>query len=526
MRHAKNDIEESYNKNSKKKKLVIVLLLSYSLLVISFFRQRVNIVNKNGLILDIHIILYVFIGVGIYFFFKIFFSNDLKIEKLFIICVIPIGLSYTLLIPPGLVPDEWVHMQNNFSLASQLTGKEQNGKCTFRGTEIDLLYKEIKEPNIEYYNYIYDNILSMAQNNDYIRTEMNSFELTQLFGYFPSVIGVIVARLFSLGAVTTVYMGRLFNFIFYTLLTYQAIKKIPFGKVMLFAITMLPMVCHQMFTLSYDAVINASSFLCVAYGMFFVYQSKEIQLKDIVLYTLCCILLLANKGSVYAFIIVIPILAKYYNPNGDKVAKKTKIAIFLIALISILLLNYRLITDPSQITAIESTSEGLVPWSGTPSHSIQSLLNDIPRAIQLFLHTFIETGWWYITTMIGSHLGWLNILMPAWMINSWVVILILSSISEKSNVEVFLYEHKLLYFLISIAVVLVVMLAMALAWTPKEYDVIIGVQGRYFIPIIFLLLICLQNSKIYLKENMVKVLLVIIPIMSVISIYNLVPLVL
>lgn len=523
MKHATINNEDSREKNINKSKFCIIFILSIILLW-QFFVHWPESKPSSFYIVYFIIFISLFLGVGYYI--KTLFYDGMKIEKLFLVIIIPLGIIYTLLIPPGMVPDEWVHMQNSFSLASQLTGKEQNGKCTFRSTEIDLLYKEIKEPNIDYYNYIYDNILSMTQNNNYIRTEINSFELTQLFGYFPSVIGVIVARLFNLGAVTTVYMGRLFNFIFYILLTCQAIKKIPFGKVLLFAITMLPMVCHQMFTLSYDAVINASSFLCTAYGLFFVYQSKKIQLKDIVLYTLCCILLLANKGSVYAFIIVIPILAKYYNPNGDKVAKKTKIAIFLIALISILLLNYRLITDTSQITAIESTSEGLVPWSGTPSHSIQSLLNDIPRAIQLFLHTFRETGWWYITTMIGSHLGWLNILMPVWIINSWVVILILSPLSEKSNVEVFLYEHKLLYFLIAIAVVLVVMLAMALAWTPKEYDVIIGVQGRYFIPIIFLLLICLQNSKIYLKENMVKILLVIIPMMSVISIYNLIPLVL
>lgn len=491
-----------------------------------YFSQSSLFNDKATAIKAVHIIIYIFIGIAIWFFCKEIFNTNLKIEKLFIICVIPIGLAYTLLIPPGLVPDEWVHMQNSFSLASQITGKENDGKCTFRATEIELLDKEIKEPNGEYYNYIYDNIISLSQNNDYVTTEINSFGLTQLFGYFPAVFGTIIARILNLSAVTTVYFGRFCNFIFYLIITFQAIKKIPFGKVLMFAITLLPMVCHQMFSLSYDAVINSTSFLCIAYGMFFVYQSKEVQLEDIVLYGFCGILLLANKGSAYAFILVIPILAKYFNPNGDKVAKKTKIVIFLIVLISILLLNYRSITDTSQITAIESTSEGLVPWSGTPSHSIQSLLNDIPGAINLFLNTFNQSGWWYISTAIGSHLGWLNILMPGWIINSWLAILIVSSLSEKSNKEVFTYEHKLLYFLISIAVILIVMLAMALAWTPREYDVILGVQGRYFIPIIFLLLICLQNGKLYLKENMVKVVLVLIPIMSVISIYNLIPLVL
>ena len=133
---------------------------------------------------------------------------------------------------------------------------------------------------------------------------------------------------------------------------------------------------------------------------------------------------------------------------------------------------------------------------------------------------------WYITTAIGGALGWLSILLPNWIINIWLGVLVLSSMSEKSNNDVFTYEHKLLYFLTSFGIILLVMLAMALAWTPMGYATIEGVQGRYFIPIIFLLFICLQNTKLYLKENMIKIVLALIPIMSVISIYNLIPLVL
>ena len=69
------------------------------------------------------------------------------------------------------------------------------------------------------------------------------------------------------------------------------------------------------------------------------------------------------------------------------------------------------------------------------------------------------------------------------------------------------------------------MLAMALAWTPAGYRWIEGVQGRYYIPIIYLLLIWLQNTKIYLRDKAVKIIIISIPIMAMISIYNLIPLV-
>lgn len=524
MRHAREDMKER-NEIDKSKIKYYVTTISTLVLLILFFRQRSVLGYKTSSFIVVHVIIYTFLGMGCYFFIKEILSKNLKIEKLFLICVIPIGVAYTLLVPPGLVPDEWVHMQNDFSLASQMTGKELNGKCTFRESEIELLSKNVTTPNNEYYNYIYNNIISISQNNNYISTGTDSFALTQLFGYFPSVIGTIVARLLNLGVVTTVYLGRLCNFSFYITLSYFALKKIPFGKLLLFAIALLPMTSHQMFSLSYDAVINATAFLCVGYGMFFVYQSNEVQLKDIILYSLCAILLLANKGSAYAFILVIPILAKYFNPNGDKVAKKTKIIIFLIVVISIILLNYRSITDASHITAIESTSEGLVPWSNTPSHTLTSMVNNIPGTLNIFTNTFIQKGWWYICTAIGSQLGWLSIIMPSWIINTWLGLLLIASIAEKSNKEVFTYEHKSLFFLISLAVILVVMLAMALAWTPMDYDVIEGVQGRYYIPIIYLLLICLQNSRVYLRENMTRIIMVMISVMSVVSIYFLIMLV-
>ncbi len=106
------------------------------------------------------------------------------------------------------------------------------------------------------------------------------------------------------------------------------------------------------------------------------------------------------------------------------------------------------------------------------------------------------------------------------------IILIISTFTEKSNNEVFTHEHKILYFFIAATIILIVMLAMALAWTPAGYSTIEGVQGRYYIPIIYLLLIWLQNTKIYLHDKIVKIVTIIIPIMAMISIYNLIPLVL
>lgn len=526
MRHSKVEIVENINVGDRKILKYISIIGAILVILLFYFNQHNILVDKVNSIKNVHSIIYgLFAVIAIILIISIL-KNNYKIERLFLLIIIPIGLIYTLLIPPGIVPDEWTHMHNILTLSSQLMQKESEDKIMMRSDELELYSKQATAPNNDYYDYVYNNIFSLSDNN-YVVTNSGAISLEQLFSYFPAVLGVTMGRILHLGAVTTIYLGRLFNFLFYTVLGFLALKRMPFGKLLLFAVIMLPMACQQMFSLSYDAVINAASFFCIAYGMSFVYQSDKVEKKDIVLYALAGLLLLTIKGSAYAFILVIPILAKYFNPNGYEIAKRTKIIIFVIVIACIVLLNFRSFISTGTTSSLGTVSgENLVPWSGTPSYTLSSLLTDIPGTIMLFINTFIEKGVWYINTAIGSELGWLNILMPTWIINVWIGLLIISSFSEKSNNEVFTYEHKLLYFLIAAAVILVVMLAMALAWTPAGYQWIEGVQGRYYIPIIYLLLIWLQNTKIYLHDKIVKIVTIIIPIMAMISIYNLIPLVL
>lgn len=451
--------------------------------------------------------------------------KDIKFTNIYIILIIPIGIIYTLLIPPGMVPDEWLHMQNVLDLSSQIMRLEDNDKVVIRETENDLYSKQVTTVDKTYYQYVYDNINSMGADNDYVEIDVVNTNFGQIFGYFPAVIGILISRLFHFGGVLTLYVARLFNFSFYVTLTYFALKKIPFGKLAMFCVFMLPMSSHQMCSVSYDSIINASAAFCISYGMFFVYQANKVKLVDLVAYGLSGILLLTIKGSVYAFILIIPILARYFNPNNEKIATKIKVIILLTLVITILLLNYRAITSTNTISTIESVSQSLVPWSGTPSYTLTYFISNIPEAIKLFLNTFIEKGSWYIDTAIGSELGWLNIMMPGWILSWWKGLLIASAFTEEMDNEVLTFRHRSIYLFIALAVILVVMLAMAIAWTPMGYNYIEGVQGRYYIPIVVLLLFLFFNKRFYLNDNIKLILIASIVIMSVLSVLQLATLV-
>ena len=188
MKHAKihrinnmnKKLSDSFIKNNK--------TITITIIIITVFFYFTTLWSIDGLIGFKIIVLGCVMSVLLLGVKEILQKNS-RIEKLFIICVIPIGLIYTLLIPPGIVPDEWAHMQNEFSLSSQLLGKEIDGKVTMRESELNFLSKQVINPAKGYYDFIYNNIIS-TDNSAYIHTEIDSFGITQLFAYFPAVLGI------------------------------------------------------------------------------------------------------------------------------------------------------------------------------------------------------------------------------------------------------------------------------------------------------------------------------------------------
>ena len=518
MKHIAKNKENNFFKE-KKVYIFIVAIIIYIYMIIN---TKNILVDKPMSYTIVYIIVVALLFIMLLKIINYVIENEVKYEKLFLMCVVPLGIVYTLLIPPGIIPDEWTHMRNILSLSSQITGLEQNGHITMRECEYELYSQQVQSVNPEYYNYIYTNLISISNQNNYVTIDNDSIGLDQIFCYFPSVIATLIARLLSFGAITTFYLGRIFNFIFYTIISYFAIKKIPFGKLLLFAIMLLPMTSHQMFSLSYDAVINSSSFACIAYGMYFVYLAEKITFKDVLFYAICGILLLTNKSSTYALILAIPILAKYFNPGNERTALRVKILIIFVLVVIVFLINLQLITDSNQVSDVESVSGGIVSWAGLPSYTVEDILFNPIDSIRLIFNTFIEKGVDYIETAVGSLLGWLDISIAMPIIYTWLGILCITPFSEKSNEEVFTYRHKLLLLGISLITMVLILLGMALIYTPAGYPTIQGVQGRYFIPIIFLLLIPLQNSRIYLNSFINELLLIVIPWLSVITIFDLI----
>ncbi len=172
MRHSKVEIVENTNIGDRKILKYISIIGAILVILLFYFNQRSILIDKVNSFKIIHSIIYgLFIMITIALIISIL-KNNYKLERLFLMIIIPIGLIYTLLIPPGIVPDEWVHMYSAFSLSSQIMQKETNDQVTMKVEEYELYSRQVTIPDDGYYDYVYNNIFSISDNNEYMNIEI------------------------------------------------------------------------------------------------------------------------------------------------------------------------------------------------------------------------------------------------------------------------------------------------------------------------------------------------------------------
>jgi uncharacterized membrane protein len=83
--------------------------------------------------------------------------------------------------------------------------------------------------------------------------------------------------------------------------------------------------------------------------------------------------------------------------------------------------------------------------------------------------------------------------------------------------------NKLLLLLLIIGIIILIWTALYLSYTPVGLNTINGVQARYFIPLLFPLIICFQSSKIKnnISDKVYNILVIAIPaFVLMVSLYN------
>lgn len=419
----------------------------------------------------------------------LFNRKNLKIYQKFIIIATVLGIFYFILTPFGNGTDEVSHFLRVFKISQKYTtlNYEENDLFPLAFSKL-VDYKNNIE--IKYTNYF----------NEFEAFSMNTIEKKDLIGeywntklyspiqYFPQVIGVTAGRIISDNIVVIGMCGRIAGYIFWVALCAYAIKIVPNKKIFFLIICLLPVNLFSAICISGDTVTNAVCTLFIAIIYRKLYLKEKITKKDkFILIFLSCMISLCK--IVYLPFVFLVLLLKIDNFKNKKELMKF---IILLIVISILVGMAWFIIGSINLANSNTASKEQLKFI---------LINPIEYII-IILRTIVSKGDYFIYQLSTGNELMCHAKTTIYPIISYVftVVLLISLFINDDN-EMFEINNikRILVYLIMAGTSFLIVTAIYIQWTSLfgigNY-IILGIQGRYFIPIVTLLIFVINKSKI------------------------------
>lgn len=406
----------------------------------------------------------------------VLFALDVNEVLVMGIIFITLGCVYMWLCPMYMAPDEETHFLRAFEiscgdltspLVPGINGVKQGGNVL---------------PSALAYSSPSDTI-------DWSDTERFVYPNVSLYApvsYLPQATGIKIARFFTDDVSTVFYAGRWGNLLMNTFLCLSALYLMPFCKRILFMVMTFPMAMQEMISLAPDGFTISLSLALTAYIFHVSYSRRDrIRKREISVIAALCMTVSLCK-VVYIVLVLLVFMIPGHKMGTQKKALLLKFSIFGVSVI----LNLIWLKISSGYL-IEFT-----PGVDSPEQ-IQYVLSHIGDFYGIVLRTVIEKGDFFIRSMLGGNMGALSIEITP---SVWIAFLILFLYEVCNQKRLGAIPHRydrLVLALVFLGGAALICASLYVQWTSLENEVIEGIQGRYFIPLIIFpaLLIVYNNDK-------------------------------
>ncbi len=395
------------------------------------------------------------------------FTNKLKPENIFLFLGTLFGLLFMFITPVFQVADEPMHLLRACEVSNLIIHNDKTGDFTkdILPNRKPLLRKNCAQfqefKDIKHYTELFEfkDLNYLHNNSGY------SFIM-----YLPSSVGLKISSFITNNTYIQFYTARFFNLAVWLALTFCAIRITPF-KWQFLICALFPMTIYEGMSISADSVNLGFAFVYIGY-IFSLAYGKNNNVKPFIFLTLISILF---KG-VFLFSLLFLLVPK------TKIQNKYLIFIPLFCagavLQNILSSNsYMLIGDNIDVEARK-----------------QLFFTQPLYVIKLFLNTFLHKACFYLQSSI-FRLGWLEIEPKPVPVLLLYFAYLISSLLDSVKVKI---SDRILIVMFNSAFILLTTVLYFLTYSPLENGIIIGTQGRYFIPLHLTFAAVIQNS---LKTN-------------------------
>lgn len=424
-------------------------------------------------------------------------KRRVSFEKVTIVLILVFGMMYMAIMGPMKIPDEQSHYYAAYRYSNVLLGMDGlSYSVPMRADDAELMtewHDDRKDYSADYSDIMQS---SWTLEND----DLVSFEQDFGYGFDPlsrppqlhiaAAIGITLGRLLSLGAMPTFYLGRITALLFAAFALYVALRILPFGRRSFAAFLLLPSTLMLLASYSYDGPIICLAALLGSVLLRSIYDTEPFGKKEWALIAVLVFLIVPAK-LVYTAIAVLVLFIP-----ATRFASRRQRALFVASIVLLAAGTFLLFKLPSVLNiasspapdAIVSNSSGKTGSEGfEPSYTFSMAISDPAHAIALFIDTVLLNSSRHVQGFFGGVLGWSNFTGP-WYVVIIFVVLVLFAVST-DRIKPIRPSLRLSSGIAFALAVSAIYCSMMFGWITVKDEVIVGIQGRYFLPLFPLLFV-------------------------------------
>ena len=375
--------------------------------------------------------------------------------------------------------DETTHFFRSFSIScgEWLDTISEDGRL---GSYLPDNYEEIVNSTLNAKTFFLNpELWTQKFSDNYVFVENVHMASVLPVNHAVAALGIFIARAVGLPAIGVIIFSRLFPFLFYVACCYFAIKNVNKYKSLFFVASLLPTGIWLAASCSQDPVVNGMTILFISICLKYKFEDSETKVsrRDMVLILLCA----AGIASV-KYLIYTPVLLLFFLIPREKFtvsARRIMIAIALVIVAVFAALQFKLL--------------GMFPFAEwgddiNVKEQIKYMLASPMKAIRNIIEYCVYNARVMISSFSYVADSGVNIVAPI----MGVFAVVAAPLLEKNRYEWNVKEKKItsrLFVFIIVVVVLLVTVALYLGFTPVGADGVNGVQPRYYLSIIVLVMI-------------------------------------
>lgn len=452
----------------------------------------------------------IFLGMGSVFFLVSCRGEQMKLEYLAIVLIMVWGILIGMVLPCGMAPDEKYHYMSSYEYSNRILGTSsydeigENGehiinvrRCDYEKSEDNLL--ETHQLSMNEYRKIAEYDLIDRFNGEMV-ADTSCAGIYPWYKYIPSTIGITFARLVGLGKYGVIFMGRLFNLLFFSFSVFMSIRIIPKGKIEILFFALIPFMTELAGSYSYDAVLNSLVILFVASCLYYIEFPARLRWWSVIVLFILYLWFVRFKGVYIVYVVLLCYaLVKRSMLMTPKCKRRSLIFIGGCGLVVVVAMAYFIYTRNG--AAFFSRNLNIASPTGKPEETFY--LGDFIERPKFMLAVIWDGIHKVILSLIASNntFAWVpNDSLSLWGITICIILLLANEHGEKYSTKT-----RIISWICIISACVFAFFGCLFAWTPAFYTEVWGMQPRYFLPAIFLMMV-MYGSNQKVSDTQIKLL--------------------